>query len=58
MCILEFVWVLSALGFVHALDLKYCSQLTDVSALGHVHSSDLSQCYQLTDVSALGHVHT
>jgi hypothetical protein len=48
----------SALGYVHTLNLSYCDNVSDVSALGHVHTLDLSGCHNASDISALGHVHS
>jgi hypothetical protein len=41
-----------------SLNLRKCSDITDVSALGGVHTLDLSDCRNIYDVSALWGVHT
>jgi hypothetical protein len=41
-----------------SLNLRNCSNITDVSGLSGVHTLRLSRCSKITDVSALGGVHT
>jgi hypothetical protein len=48
----------SALGNVHTLTLKVCTDVIDVSVLRKVHTLNLWWCDKVTDVSALGNVHT
>lgn len=42
----------SALGNVHALDLRSCYGISDVSTLGNVHTLDISWCSEIKNVSA------
>jgi hypothetical protein len=36
-----------------SLNLRECTNVSDVSALGHVHTLDLSDCRNVSDVSLL-----